>query len=354
MLDSASRSQSAKASSGLDPAEDGASASVPLGFRLAAFAVRSGPVLILLVLVLAMFIATPVFLTATNLGDVGTQAAVVAILGIGQFLVIVTRGIDLSIGSVLSLATVAGALVFARAPSGVLTVATMLAAGLVVGLLNGVILVGWKIPHPFIVTLGMLNIASGVALLLSGGSAILGVPTVLSTLGTGDVGFLPAAVLFTAALALVAHAFTTRVKLGRWLFAVGGSPDGARRAGIPVNAVLVTAYALSGLFAGLGAILIAGRTGTGYPTAGVGLELDAIAAVIIGGTSFFGGRGTIANVLVGALILAILRNGLNLLNVSSFWQQVAIGAIVIAAVGLDVVRTRLEHRFALIEARGIA
>lgn len=200
----------------------------------------------------------------------------------------------------------------------------------------------------------MLNIASGVALLLSGGSAILGVPTVLSTLGTGDVGFLPAAVLFTAALALVAHAFTTRVKLGRWLFAVGGSPDGARRAGIPVNAVLVTAYALSGLFAGLGAILIAGRTGTGYPTAGVGLELDAIAAVIIGGTSFFGGRGTIANVLVGALILAILRNGLNLLNVSSFWQQVAIGAIVIAAVGLDVVRTRLEHRFALIEARGIA
>lgn len=308
--------------------------------------VRAGPALILLLLVITMFVLTPAFLTVGNLGNVGTQASVVAILGIGQFFAILTRGIDLSVGSVVSLATVVGALVFARTGSGVAAVAGMLGVGLLVGVVNGLVLVKWHIPHPFIVTLGMLNIASGVALLLSGGSAILGVPPAVSALGSAYLGPLPVAVLFTAGLALLAYGFTNYVKGGRWLYAVGGNPEGARRAGIPVGAVLVLAYALAGGFAACAALLVAGRTGTGYPTAGLGLELDAIAAVIIGGTSFFGGRGTIGGVLIGALSLAVIRNGLNLLNVDSFWQQVAIGVVVIAAVGFDVVRARLERRLA--------
>jgi len=324
---------------------------LPLGFRIANIVVHTGPSLILLLLIVVMYILTPNFLTTSNLGDVGTQAAVVCILGIGQFFVIVTQGIDLSIGSTLSLATVTGALVYGGINSGPLVLLTMLATGVVVGLINGIVLVKWRIPHPFIVTLGMLNVASGVALLLSNGTAILGMPKVIVTLGSGYIGNIPVAAVFTAGLAVLAWLFTSRVKLGRWLYAVGGNTEGARRSGIPVGAVLITTYALSGLAAGLGAIVTAGRTNSGYPTAGLSLELDAIAAVIIGGTSFFGGRGNIGNVIVGALILAIIRNGLNLLNVSSFWQQVAIGLIIVLAVGADVLRTRLERRFALMAAR---
>ncbi len=323
----------------------------PTMIQVAHRLVKLGPLLILALLMLGMFIATPAFLTVSNLGNVGTQAAVVAILGIGQFFVIITQGIDLSIGSVLSLSTVTGALAFASGANFGLVVAAMAGTGLVIGLINGIVLVTWKIPHPFIVTLGMLNIAAGIALLLSDGSAILGMPSGVQTLGSGYVGVIPVAVLFTAALVLIAYIFSARAKIGRWLFAVGGNPEAARRAGIPVAGVLILAYAISGLFGGLGAIVIAGRTNAGYPTAGLTLELDAIAAVIIGGTSFFGGRGSILNVIVGALILAIIRNGLNLLNVTSFWQQVAIGTIVVVAVGIDVMRTRLERHFAVLEAR---
>lgn len=349
-----STSSTADAASPESDDTGGRKSSMSQAFKVGSFAVSAGPSLILAILLVGMFIATPAFLTVDNLGDVGTQAAVVAILGIGQFLVIVTQGIDLSVGSTLSLATVTGALVFNDLKSSWPVIPVMLLTGLVVGLINGGVLVKWRIPHPFIVTLGMLNVASGLALLLSDGSAILNMPQFVQTLGSGYIGVIPVAVLFTAGLAIIAYGFTTRVKLGRWLFAVGGNPEGARRSGIPVGLVLITAYALCGVFAALGAIVTAGRTNAGYPTAGLTLELDAIAAVIIGGTSFFGGRGTIGNVIIGALILAVIRNGLNLLNVNSFWQQVAIGAIVVGAVGIDVLRTRLEKQLALIEARGAA
>ncbi len=318
-----------------------------LGLR----AVRTGPVLILLLIILALFIATPDFLTIGNLANVGTQTTVVAVLALGQFMVILTRGIDLSVGSILSLTSVVGAQLFVSAHLGNLALVAMIIAGMLIGLVNGMVLVRWRIPHPFIVTLGMLNVAGGAALLLSGGSAVLGAPSIALAIGSGDILGLPIAVVFAVVLIAIAWLFTSRVQAGRWLYALGGNPEGATRSGIPVNKVLVMTYVLSGLFAACAAIIVLGRTESGYPIAGLGLELDAIAAVIIGGTSFFGGRGTIGNVVVGALILGVLRNGLNLLNVSSFWQQVAIGLILVVAVGIDVLRTDIERKIRTAEAK---
>ncbi len=317
-------------------------------------AVRTGPVLILLLIILAFFVATPKFLTFSNLANVGTQTTVVAVLALGQFMVILTRGIDLSVGSILSLTSVVGAQLFVSAHFGNFALIAMVIAGMLIGLINGAVLVKWRIPHPFIVTLGMLNVAGGAALLLSGGSVVLGAPSIAVAIGSGDVLGFPIAVVFAVALTVIAWLFTSRVQAGRWLYALGGNPEGAARSGIPVNKVLVMTYVLSGLFAACAAIIVMGRTESGYPIAGLGLELDAIAAVIIGGTSFFGGRGTIGNVVVGALILGVLRNGLNLLNVSSFWQQVAIGFILVIAVGIDVLRTDIEKKIRTAEAKVLA
>ena len=322
--------------------------------RIALRAVRLGPILILLIIAVAMWIATPQFLTLSNFGNIGLSSSVVAILALGQFMVILTQGIDLSVGSILSLTSVIGAMLFVTTGMGPISLIAMLLVGVGVGFINGFVFVKFKIPHPFIVTLGMLNVAAGAALLLSNGSAILGAPDFAVWIGSGRIAGVPVAVLFTAVLAVAAWYFTNRIKAGQWLYAMGGNPEGARRAGIPVNKMLIATYMISGFFAACAAIVVLGRTDSGYPTAGLGLELDAIAAVIIGGASFFGGRGNVGNVIVGALILGVLRNGLNLLNVSSFWQQVAIGVILVLAVGIDVLRTRIEGRIRTAEAKVLA
>ena len=315
---------------------------------------RTGPVLILILLCIALFVATPDFLTFNNIANVSSQASVVAILAIGQFMVILTQGIDLSVGSALSLASVVGAELVLYAHLGNLALIAMILVGALIGFINGVVLVKWRIPHPFIVTLGMLNVAGGAALLLSNGSTILASPSIATFIGGSDVFGVPVAALFAALLVVIAYIFTTRVQAGRWLYALGGNPEGAKRSGIPVSKILIMTYVLSGIFAACSAIVVVGRTQSGYPTAGLGLELDSIAAVIIGGTSFFGGRGSLGNVIVGALILGVIRNGLNLLNVSSFWQQVAIGFILVVAVGIDVLRSDIEKRIRTAEAKALA
>jgi ribose transport system permease protein len=265
--------------------------------------------------------------------------------------VIVTRGIDLSVGSALALATVCGAMVANESfGNGTLVALAILATGVVVGLVNGVILVKGRVPHPFIVTLATFYVASGLALVVSGGVPQPGLPPLIRTLGSDFVGPVPVPVILVVVLAAAATILTRHLKWGRWIYAVGGDPVAAERVGIPVNRVLISVYALSGLAVGFGAIVVAGRTDTGFPTAGQFLELDTIAAVIIGGASFFGGRGGVSNALVGALILAVIRNGLNLLDVSTFWQLVVIGVVVLLAVELDVLRTHLEERFRVLRA----
>jgi ribose transport system permease protein len=309
-------------------------------------ALQLGPVLVLGLLWLVLSLLSPVFFTQQNMTNLGVQAAIVAVLAIGQLVVIVTRGIDLSVGSTLALATVTGALAYDTAllSSGFGVIATMIATGAAVGLVNGVIFVKGRIPHAFIVTLATLYAARGLALVLSGGASKPGMPPAVQTAGGGFVGDIPVPVIIVAGLGVLASVFLTRTRWGRWIFATGGNPDAASRAGIPVGRVLISAYVISGIAAGVAGVMTAGRTDSGFPTAGDLAELDAIAAAIIGGASLFGGRGNVANAIVGALILATIRNGLNLLDVNPFWQLVVIGGVILVAVQLDVLRTRIEEK----------
>ena len=315
------------------------------------FVLRIGPGIGLVVLVLVLSQLTPVFLTPRNIGNLLAQSAVISVLAMGQLLVIVTRGIDLSMGSVLALGTVTGALAFAAGAPTVVVILTMLATGALVGAINGIVYVGGRLPHAFIITLATLSIARGVALWLSDGQPIQGMPEPVRVLG-GDIlfGWLPVSTILVALIAAVAVLLTTRMIWGRWIYAVGGNPEAARRVGIPVGGVLISVYVLSGLAAGIGALLTAGRTNAGAPTFGVLAELDAIAAVIIGGASFLGGRGHVGNAIVGALMIGVIRNGMNLLNVDSFFQPIVIGVVIVLAVEADVVRNAVEARFRVLQA----
>jgi ribose transport system permease protein len=309
------------------------------------FGLRAGPALILVLLVTVVSATTPVFRTSDNLGNVLSQTSVISILALGQLLVIVTRGIDLSVGSTVALSSVVGALLFRDGHSAVIVILAILATGAGVGLFNGLVYVLGRIPHPFIVTLATLSAVRGLALWAASGTLIFGMPGAVQAVGGDRVSWVPYATFVVVGLALVVLVLTTKLVWGRWLYAVGGNPDAARRAGIPVNRVLVTVYVLSGLSAGVGGLLTAGLTNAGSPNYGTLAELDAIAAVIIGGAAFAGGRGNVGNALVGALTIGVIRNALNLHNVDAFFQLMVIGAVILLAVEADVVRGRLENRF---------
>jgi ribose transport system permease protein len=324
------------------------------GLTLALRALQAGPAVILLLLVVVLSLLSDVFLTLENLGNVLNQSAVVCVLALGQLLVVVTRGIDLSVGSNLSLCAVVGALVWRDQGSAVLSVLAALATGATVGLVNGLLLVKGRLPHPFIPTLAMLTAASGLALYLSHSETIQGAPPVVNEIGSGriatvpgggDIGWFPTATLVVVALSVLLWLLTRRMVWGRWVYAVGGSPEAAVRTGIPVPGVLVSVYVMCGLLAAVAALLTMGRGDAGSPTSGALAELDAIAAVIIGGASFLGGRGTVTNALVGALVISVMRNGLNLLGIDPNWQYMATGAVIVVAVELDVLRGHLESRF---------
>ena len=322
-----------------------------VSLRALLWLLRAGPVLILIILILIIASLIPVFLTPRNIGNVLAQSAVISVLALGQLLVILTRGIDLSVGSTLALSTVVGAMVFQSTDSSPAVMAAMLGAGLAVGLLNGLLFVKGRIPHPFIVTLAMLTFARGVALWLSEGRPIQGMPPVVRTIGGGSVfEWLPVSTFVVVAAALAVAILTTRVVWGRWIYAVGGNPEGARRAAIPTSAVLISVYALCGLAAGVAGLLTAGRTNAGAPTFGALSELDAIAAVIIGGASFLGGRGHVGNALVGAAMIGVIRNAMNLANLDSYYQLMVVGVVIVVAVELDVWRSRLEARVRVIRA----
>ena len=315
---------------------------------------RLGPLLILGVLVLVMSNLSPVFATTQNLGNVLSQTAVIAILAIGQLMVILTRGIDLSVGSTLALSAVVGATVFGSSQGGAVTVLAMLGTGAAVGAVNGLVLVYGRLPHPFIITLATLSVARGLALGISGGQPIRGMPDVVGTIG-GDTAtwlaaWLPNSTFLVIGVAVGTTIFLTRIVWGRWIYVVGGNPDGARRLGIPRNWVLISVYVCSGLLAGVAAIVTSGRLNAGSPTFGDLAELDAIAAVVIGGASFLGGRGHVGHALVGAFMIGVIRNGMNLLNIEAYLQLIVIGVVIVIAVESDVLRGRLESRFRVLKA----
>jgi ribose transport system permease protein len=302
---------------------------------------RLAPLLGLFLLCLVLSIASPHFLTVDNLLNVLRQSTINAILALGQLVVIITAGIDLSIGSIVGLTIVILTLLMRQGVPPLAAALGVLAAGALIGLGNGLLLTRLRLPHPFISTLGTLNVARGAALLLAGGVPISGLPPGFREVTAGSAFGIPMPVVIAGAAYAATHVFLARTVYGRDLYAIGGNREAARLCGIPVDRRLNLAYALSGATAALAAIVLAARMNSGFPLAGTGAELDAIAAVIIGGASFFGGVGTVGGTLIGALIIGFQRNGLNLLDVSAFWQMIVIGVVIVVAVWIDVLRQRV-------------
>ncbi|WP_151774987.1 ABC transporter permease/substrate-binding protein [Streptomyces abyssomicinicus] len=299
----------------------------------------NGALTALIVLVVAMSALSGDFLTADNLLNIGVQAAVTAILAFGVTFVIVSAGIDLSVGSVAALS--ATVLAWTATSEGVpvwIAVILAVATGLACGLVNGVLISYGKLP-PFIATLAMLSIARGLSLVISQGSPIP-FPDSVSHLGDTLGGWLPVPVLVMIVMGLITALVLGRTYIGRSMYAIGGNEEAARLSGLKVKKQKLAIYALSGLFAAAAGIVLASRLSSAQPQAAQGYELDAIAAVVIGGASLAGGVGKASGTLIGALILAVLRNGLNLLSVSAFWQQVVIGVVIALAVLLDTVRRK--------------
>lgn len=321
--------------------------------EVAKFIERYGIVVVALLMMMALTALKPeVFPSITNLTNIVKQNASAALLALGMFVVIVTAGIDLSVGSVMALAMVSLAVVNRDGLPWVVVILVGPLVGIACGIVNGLGLTWLRLPHPFIMTLGMLNVARGLTNLVSGGAPISGLLPEVRYLGQKNFDFgifsppagIPASFFVVLAGAVCLWFFLNRTSTGRHIYAIGGNPQAARVSGIDVDRVLVLVYTICGFFAGLAGLLLAGRTDSGFPNAGIGAELDAIAAVIIGGASFFGGRGTVLGVLAGVLIIGLLRNGLNLLNVSVFWQQILIGLVIVAAVYVDVLRRRAALR----------
>jgi ribose transport system permease protein len=324
---------------------------VSLGLRLLGI----GPVLILVVLAAIIGLLTPDFLKPGNLSNILAQTAVIAIVAIGQHLVILTRGIDLSVGANLALATVIGALVYRLVDSAVLVMLAMILSGVAIGAINGIAYVFGRLPHPFIITLATLSICRGLALEFAvGHTTMRGMPDGIAAIGGSATFGLPNSFFVVLGVALLVAVMAKAMVWGRWIYAVGGQPEAALKMGIPVKGVLVSTYVISGLCAGIGAVVLAGRTEAGSPLYGNLLELDTIAAVIIGGASFLGGRGHLGHALVGAVMIGVIRNALNLLGVDVFFQMIAIGLIIVVAVEADVLRNHLEARARVLQAARVS
>jgi ribose transport system permease protein len=297
------------------------------------------PFLTLVVLAIALTIATPNFLTQSNLASVARQTAVINIMALGMTLVIITAGIDLSIGSILALAGLLGATAMKDGHSIPFAIVVGLLVGLVCGLLNGLGVAMLKI-NPFIVTLGTMGIFRGVALVISNGLPVHQVPPAFAFLGGGNILGVPVVVYILLGCAVLMHFVLENTKLGRYAFAIGSNPAAAYYAGVPIKFHLTMVYAILGVLSGLAGMIEASRLMIGQPTAGVGYELEAIAAVVIGGGSLTGGEGSVLGTLIGAFVMGLLSNGSDLLGISPYWQQAIIGAVIIAAVGFDELRKR--------------
>jgi len=300
---------------------------------------QSWGVLFALVVICLLFtITSPHFLTTENIFSTLRSVSFVAILAMGETLAIITGGIDLSVGSVLGFCGCLSALLINLGCPWWPALLAGLGCGTVLGCINGQLITRLKLP-PFIVTLGMYSMARGLTYVITRGWPVSGLPPAYMQLGQGYWWVIPLPLVFLAVTAVLIGLFLNHTRSGRYIFAIGGNETAALLSGVPVQKVKVMVYALSGLLAALSGVLLVARLGVAQPTSGVGFELDAIAASVIGGTSLMGGKGTIAGVLIGAAIMGVLRNGLVLLGLSAFWQQFAIGLVIILAVAVDRWRT---------------
>jgi ribose transport system permease protein len=315
---------------------DSYAARTSLGARLA----RSpGVFYILVLLVLAFGIAEPSFLGAANLGNVGLQSAILLMLALPMTLIIMTEGLDLSMGAVLSLCGIVLALALLKGYGLPVALAAALAVGLAFGVANGA-LVAWLDLPPFVVTLGTMGVAQGLALVVSDAQSVVGFGDAVARLYGAHFLGVPFPVLMAAAAYGLMHFLLYHTRFGAYVFALGGNREALVLAGARANVYLVGVYALGGAMVGLAALLLTGRMNAGHPTAAIGMEFDAIAAVIVGGTSFERGNGWLFGTVLGVLAVGVLKNGLNLLAVQSALQVAAIGVLVIVALFVDSLRGR--------------
>jgi len=284
---------------------------------------------------------SPHFFTAQNILNVSLQISITAIIAAGMTLVILTAGIDLSVGAMVALSGVVATSVLLLELPFAMVFALALIAGLAIGAcsgaLAGIFITKFNIT-PFIVTLALMTIWRGAAYMYTDGRPIWGLPEAFSLLGSGRVFEIPIPTIIMLAIYLFAYVILGHTRFGRHLYAVGGNQEAARLSGINTNRVLMQVYILCGSLAALSGILLASRMNSGQPNAGLMYELDVIAAVVVGGTSLFGGRGSIAGTFIGAMLIGVLRNGLNLLNVGSYVQMVVLGVVILLAVMMDQAR----------------
>ena len=294
----------------------------------------------LIIIFIALSIASPYFLTSNNLFNIGVQVSIVAIVAVGQTLVILTAGIDLSVGSVAGLGGVLGTMAIAKAGFPIIPgIIIGVLVGGAIGVVNGALVTQFRLPA-FIATLGMLGVARGLTFIVGGENAVYGLPKNFRLFGEGQIGPIPMPLLYLIVIAIAGHVILSRTKLGRYAYAIGSNEEAARISGIPMKRYKLAVYVISGALAGFGGMIAASLVHSGQPNYGVGLELNAIAACVIGGASLFGGVGTIGGTLIGAFLMAVITNGAVLLNITQYYQQVIIGVIIWLAVWWDQVRRR--------------
>ncbi len=295
-------------------------------------------VAVVLVLLSALFaMVAPGFLSAANLSNVLMQSTILLMIALPMTLIIMTEGLDLSVGAVLTLASVVLALTVVATGSFILGLATALAVGLAFGVLNG-ILVAWMAIPPFVATLGTLGVAQGLALIVSDGQSVVGVPPSILFIYSGKVSGVPMPIILGGAAYLFFHVLLYHTRFGTYVPALGGNREALKLAGVPDRGMLIAVYGLGGIMAGVAAMLLTARMNAGHPTAALGMEFDAIAAVAVGGTSFERGNGWLFGTLLGVFAVGILRNGLNLMAVPSSAQVACIGVLVILALYIDSLR----------------
>jgi len=302
------------------------------------FARVPGVAIVLVVLCAIFGFTSPGFTTPANIANILTQSTILLLLALPMTVVIMTEGLDLSIGAVLTFASIVLAITVIATGSPALALLAAVAVGLCFGLGNGVLVAVFDIP-PFITTLGTLGIAQGLSLLVTDGQSVVGIPASIGHIYSGTFAGIPLPI-FAAALAYLAtHVLLYHTRFGTYVFALGGNREALRVAGISVRWMLIRAYAFGGLMAGLAALLMTARLNSAHPTAAIGMEFDAIAAVAVGGTSFERGNGWLLGTLLGVIALGVLRDGLNLLAVPSSTQVACIGALVIVALFIDGLRS---------------
>ncbi|MCI9304175.1 ribose ABC transporter permease [Clostridium sp.] len=277
---------------------------------------------------------SPAFMTLSNITNVFTQVSTNAIIAVGMTFVILTGGIDLSVGSTVAISGAFAASIIKSTNNVFLAIIVAGIVGIVIGLINGLLISKGKL-QAFIATLATMTIFRGVTLVFTNGTPISKLSESFVNIGNGKLGFIPIPVVITVIVFIIAVYVLTQTRFGRYLYALGGNEDSARLSGINTNKIKTLVYVISGFASSIAGVIIASRIGSASPNAGTGFELDAIAAVVIGGTSLAGGEGRITGTLIGALIIGVLNNGLNLMNVSPFYQSIVKGLVILIAVLLD-------------------